>query len=655
MNKNERILELINILNKASNSYYNSDQPIMSDYIFDSLYDELKQLEEETGIVYKISPTQRVGYMVVSEHAKAVHETPMLSLDKVHNTEELKDFIKNKEVYASIKCDGLTTRLIYENGVLVKAETRGDGYVGQDVLGNVLTIANIPHSIPVVEKVVVDGEVEIPYAEFRRIKDSLPEKDKERCKHPRNLASGSLQLYDSKIAATRGMKFIAWKLTEYSNAGILYFDRIKLLQSWGFTTSPGQIVNKNNITEELLYSFYEMAEEADLPMDGVVFVYNDTNYGASLGTTGKFPRDSVAYKYEDEKFETVLEDVVWQVSRTGVLNPVAVFDPVDLDGAITTRATLHNLSFVKELELGIGDTLVIYRANQVIPKVEENITRSNTLKLPTKCPDCGHDLIVKKGDKCENLYCTNPECSSKNISKLINYCSKTGMDIKDLGKTTLTKFYDLGFIKNYLDIYELEEKHKLEIAKLPGFGVKSANNIFKSIEDSKDTTLSKFLCALSIPMIGKENAKILSKVFNGSWSLFQEAFENHYDFTNIDGISDIINNNLYDWYYGTDKQMLNVLVSLLRFHNGEESRLGNNNLSGKTFCITGKLDHFKNRDELVTFIEQNGGKICGSVTAKTSYLINNDINSSSSKNKKAKQLNVPIITEQSLIDLTPIK
>ena len=653
MNKEDRIKELIEILNQASNAYYNSEQLLMNDYIFDKLYEELKTLEKETGIVYKISPTQRIGYMVISKFPKVKHEYPMASLDKRHFAEELQDFRKKGEVYASVKCDGLTIRLTYENGILVRAETRGDGEIGEDVLSNALTIKNIPYTIPNTDKFVIDGEGIITYSSFRKINDSLPN-DIEKYDHPRNLAAGTLRQLDSKIAASRDLKFIAWKVVVCDPVYNSYLQRMQLANSYGFTISPWKSgFSVEEITSEFLDDFKMMAEEADIPMDGVVFAYNDLKYAESLGMTGKYPKHSVAYKYEDEKFETILKDVVWQVSRTGVLNPVAVFEEVDLDGATTTRATLHNLSIVQELKLGIGDRIVVYRANQVIPQVEENLTRSNTLQYPSKCPVCGGEIKEVKSNKCNNFYCMNPDCSAKILSKLITFCSKEGMDIDGLSKAKLTRFYDLGWVKDYRDIYDLERLHKLDVAKLDKFGVKSATNLFKAIEKSKKVTLEKFLTALSIPNIGKEQSKVISKYFHGSWDSLQSALDHNFDFTILNDIGDKKNSSIYNWYRESFKDFrVNEIISLMSFTALEESVSNTSgSLIGLVFCITGTLQHFTNRNALIKFIEDNGGKVTGSVTGKTNYLINNDVNSNSSKNKSAMKLNVPIITESTLLSM----
>lgn len=482
MDKIERIKELIKILNNSSNNYYNST-PTMTDNEWDKLYEELKSLERETNIIYPNSPTQNVGYKVVDSIEKVTHNHPMLSLDKCHSEQELIDFAKDKNCVLSVKCDGLTTSLHYIDGMLVGAESRGNGIEGGNVLHNVMTIKNVPHTIPYKEELIIDGETIIDWNTFNDINNKLPE-EQEKYKHPRNLVSGSLNVLDTKIAASRNMRFIAWRIIKGLNHKSVFF-ALKEAEKLGFEIVPmWTYTNKSSDKENISTMLIDLQDKADslgIPYDGAVMAYDDIEYSKSLGRTDKFFRHSIAYKYEDELYETVLKDIEWNTSKTGLINPVAIFEPVDLNGAITTRSTLHNISYIENLQLGIGDTIVVYRANMVIPKVHDNLTRSNTWKLPDKCPCCGGKVEVHNENGSKTLYCINSDCDAKLLGKLVHFCSKNAINIDGMSEATLQFLIDKGWVNLFQDLYNLE-KYKDEWSKCEGFGKRSVEKLLGSIE-----------------------------------------------------------------------------------------------------------------------------------------------------------------------------
>lgn len=655
-----RIKELIKILNNASNDYYNSI-PTMTDYEWDKLYDELKSLEQETNVVYPNSPTQNVGYKVLDEIEVVQHNHPMLSLDKCHSEQELIDFAKDKNCVLSVKCDGLTTSLHYMNGNLVGAETRGNGISGSDVLSNVLNIKNIPHTIPYKDELIIDGETIIDWNTFNEINENLLD-GQDKYKHPRNLVSGTITMLDTKIAASRNMRFIAWRVIKGLDNEVnkSVFLSLKEIEKMGFEIVPmwtyiNKSSDKNNLSK-MLSALQDKADELGIPYDGAVMAYDDVEYGMSLGRTDKFFRHSIAYKYEQELYETELEDIEWQTSKTGLINPVAIFKKVIIDGASVTRATLHNISYIEKLQLGIGDKIRVYKANQIIPKVHDNLTHSNTWEIPNKCPCCGSNVEIHNENGSKTLHCINDNCSAKLLGKLSHFVSKNAINIDGLSEATIEKFIDLGWLNSFKDIYYLYE-YKDKMYKLDGFGKKSVDKLLENIEKSRNTTLDKFLFAISIPTIGKSNAKLMAKRF-GNLDFFKKWLYYFID-NDMDDIELANYKYLVDW---TEIEGFDVKThkSITRFVNdsadeiyalldeftfNEPDNICKEILKDKIFVITGSLEYYKNRDELVNMIEQLGGKVSGSVSKKTSFLINNDTESTSSKNQKAKNFNIPIISE----------
>lgn len=651
MDKLERMKQLIKELNNASYAYYNQ-VPIMPDYEWDKMYDELINLEEETGIVLSNSPTHNVGYSVADELKEVEHNHPMLSLDKTKSVDELIEFIGDKDCFLSVKADGLTTSLHYINGKLIGAETRGNGVRGVECLHNVLTMKNVPKEIPYKDELIIDGETIIGWDTFRKINDKLSEDKK--YKHPRNLVSGSLQLLDSKEAANRNMRFVAWRVIKGFEHKIPSKDLFKA-KDIGFEIIPILKSPKINQKKELVILLNQIRESANshnIPYDGAVMAVDDYKIADSMGRTDKFFRHSMAYKYEDELFETVLTDIEWNTSKTGLINPVAIFEPVDLNGAITTRATLHNITYIKDMMLGVGDRIRVYRSNMVIPKVHDSIDKSGNFKIPNKCPICGQPTkIVKKNDS-EVLMCENPDCKGKLLGKLVHATSRNALDIENLSKSTIEKFINLGWLTSIKDIYYLK-CHENEMKTLEGFGKKSVERLLSSIEKSRNTTLDRFIYSLSIPMIGKTVSKLIAEKVNYSIREFITTMETKRAvyFSSLDGISDKKISSIDSYWY----KYSNIVYELSKEFNFESPYVIldeiPNTLQGKTFVVTGSVHHYKNRDELKANIVAHGGTVVGSVSSKTSYLINNDINSTSSKNQKAKSLNIPIISEEEFLSM----
>lgn len=644
-------------LNRASEAYYNTGQPIMSDYEFDKKIEELKQWEEETGIVLSNSPTHNVGYLVADELKEVKHNHLMLSLDKTKSVDELIEFLGDKNGFLSVKCDGLTTSLHYINGELIGAETRGDGVAGTECLQNVLTMKNVPKEIPYKDELIIDGETIIGWDTFREINDKLPEDKK--YKHPRNLVSGSLQLLDSKEAASRNMRFVAWRVIKGFEHKSVFFD-LKRAESNGFEIVPMWSYSNNSSDKENLSKMLEdLRYEADfhnIPYDGAVMAVDDYKIAESMGRTDKYFRHSKAYKYEDELFETVLTDIEWNTSKTGLVNPVAIFEPVDLNGAITTRATLHNITYIKDMMLGIGDRIRVYRSNMVIPKVHDSIDKSGNFNIPSKCPICGQPTRIIKENDSEVLICENPDCKGKLLGRLVHAASRNALDIENLSESTIEKFINLGWLNSIKDIYHLSN-HENDMKTIDGFGKKSVEKLLNSIEKSRKTTLDRFLYSLSIPLLGKsasqdiaENCTIenTSSIGNFMQIMITDGAEH---FRSISGIGDSLINSLNSYF--------NIHCSEI-FELTKEFKFDEPNivldetpktLQGKTFVVTGSVNHYKNRDELKADIVVHGGTVVGSVSSKTSYLINNDINSTSSKNQKAKSLNIPIISEEDFLKM----
>lgn len=651
MDKLERMKQLIKVLNKASYAYYNQ-VPIMSDYEWDKMYDELETLEYVTGIVLANSPTHNVGYSVADELKEVKHNHPMLSLDKRKSVDELVEFIGDKDCFLSVKADGLTTSLHYIDGKLIGAETRGDGVRGIECLQNVLTMKNVPKEIPYKDELIIDGETIIRWDTFREINDKLPEDKK--YKHPRNLVSGSLQLLNSKEAASRNMRFVAWRVIKGFKHKTPSEDLFKA-KDIGFEIIPILKSPRINQKEELVILLNQIRESADshnIPYDGAVMAVDDYKIADSMGRTDKFFRHSMAYKYEDELFETVLTDIEWNTSKTGLINPVAIFEPVDLNGAITTRATLHNITYIKDMMLGIGDRIRVYRSNMVIPKVHDSIDKSGNFKIPNKCPICGQPTKIVKENDSEVLMCENPDCKGKLLGKLVHATSRNALDIENLSESTIEKFINLGWLTSIKDIYYLK-CHENEMKALEGFGKKSVEKLLSSIEKSRNTTLDRFIYSLSIPMIGKTVSKLIAEKVNYSIREFITTMgtKRAVYFSSLDGISDKKISSI-DSYWSKHSDMIYELSKEFTFESPnivlDEIP---NTLQGKTFVVTGSVSHYKNRDELKADIVSHGGTVVGSVSSKTSYLINNDINSTSSKNQKAKSLNIPIISEEEFLSM----
>lgn len=643
-------------LNRASEAYYNTGQPIMSDYEFDKKIEELKQWEEETGIVLSNSPTHNVGYLVADELKEVKHNHLMLSLDKTKSVDELIEFLGDKNGFLSVKCDGLTTSLHYINGELIGAETRGDGVAGTECLQNVLTMKNVPKEIPYKDELIIDGETIIGWDTFREINDKLPEDKK--YKHPRNLVSGSLQLLDSKEAASRNMRFVAWRVIKGFEHKSVFFD-LKRAESNGFEIVPMWSYSNNSSDKENLSKMLEdLRYEADfhnIPYDGAVMAVDDYKISESMGRTDKYFRHSKAYKYEDELFETVLTDIEWNTSKTGLVNPVAIFEPVDLNGAITTRATLHNITYIKDMMLGIGDRIRVYRSNMVIPKVHDSIDKSGNFNIPSKCPICGQPTRIIKENDSEVLICENPDCKGKLLGRLVHAASRNALDIENLSESTIEKFINLGWLNSIKDIYHLSN-HENDMKTIDGFGKKSVEKLLNSIEKSRKTTLDRFLYSLSIPLLGKsasqdiaENCTIenTSSIGNFMQIMITDGAEH---FRSISGIGDSLINSLNS-YFNIHCSEIFELTKEFKFESPIVLDETPKTLQGKTFVVTGSVNHYKNRDELKADIVVHGGTVVGSVSSKISYLINNDINSTSSKNQKAKSLNIPIISEEDFLKM----
>lgn len=657
MNKIDRIKELVKELNRHRDTYYNESRPTISDAEYDKLFDELQNLENETGLIMSNSPTQTVGYEVKSELQKVKHSHPMLSLAKTKSEEDLKKFASDKDCILSLKMDGLTVLLTYEDGKLARGESRGDSIQGEDITHNAKVFENIPLTIDYKGHFEIEGEAIITYDDFEKINGALPEDKK--YKNPRNLVSGSVRQLDSSIAAKRHIKFIAWKVpvmeeSKFSNS-FLY--RLNYAKCLGFETVPLlAYTNKSNDRESIplmIESLKECAKINKYPIDGLVFTHNDIKYGESLGVTSHCPKHSIAFKFYDEEAETTLLDIEWSMGKSGQLTPVAIFEPVELEGTTVSRASVHNVSILTKLDLQVGDTVTVYKSNQIIPQIRENLSSKNRkisyIKLPAYCPVCEYQTEIIKDNDTEVLMCTNPYCKGKLLGRVSHFVSKKGMDIDGLSEETLRKFIDLGWLKNIFDIYNLPV-HFNELSKMDGFGVRSVTKLQNAIEKSKTTDLQHFIAALSIPNIGTSQAKELTKVFQ-TWDDFSEAGFGNYDFSQLEGFGDVLNKNIHTWFRVMyDEDRIGQLIRNITIKR-EESYNHSDILSGKAFVITGSLNHYKNRDELKNILEANGAKVGSSISSKTSYLINNDINSNSSKNKKAKQLNISIITEEEVMTM----
>lgn len=638
----ERMKELIEILTKASRAYYQEDRELMSDFEYDKLYDELTALEKETGVVLSNSPTQKVGHQVLSSLKKVRHESPMLSLDKTKEVTALESFLGNNKGILSYKMDGLTVVLTYKNGELSQAVTRGNGEIGEDITHNAKFFKNIPLKISFKGELVIRGEAVISFIDFNNINEKLEPEDQ--YKNPRNLCSGTVRQLNSEISASRNVNFIAFALVKAEGQafGDDKENRFKWLESLGFECVERQNVTSENIAQTVK-AFEEKIPSNRFATDGLVLTFSSIAYSQSLGTTAKFPRDSIAFKWADELAETTLINVDWNTSRTGLINPIAVFEPVELEGTTVERASLHNLSIIENLQLGLGDKITVYKANMIIPQVAEDLTKSNNLEIPAVCPVCGEETEIIALRDGKALKCPNPNCKAQRISSLEHFVSRDALNIEGLSEATIEKFIEKGFIDNYTDIFKLE-KYKTEIVSMDGFGEKSYNNLISAIDKSKSVALPNFIYALGINNVGLSNAKLLCKKCNNSLDEIRKA-----DFDtliSIDGFGDVIADSIVKYFsHQKNNDLINDVLNYLQFTATEDSQT-ELKLENVTFVVTGDVHIYKNRKELQGVIEKLGGKVTGSVSAKTNYLINNDVNSSSSKNKKAKELGIPIISEE---------
>lgn len=652
MNKATRMKELVDKLNEASKAYYAKDEEIMSNFEYDALYDELVKLEEETGVTLSNSQTVNVGYEAVDELPKEAHEKPMLSLAKTKDRLELQSWLNGKEALLSWKLDGLTIVLTYENGNLVKAVTRGNGEVGEVITGNARVFVNVPLKIAFKGQLVLRGEAVITYSDFEKINSEMAE-DEEKYKNPRNLCSGSVRQLNNEITAKRKVRFYAFSLVKAEENGQemdLKNDRenqFLFLKEQGF-----EVVEYLRVTKESILSGIKQYEEKivtyDVPSDGLVLTLCDLEYAKSLGRTAKFPRDSIAFKWQDETKETILKEIEWSPSRTGLINPVAIFEPVELEGTTVSRASLHNVSIVKNMQIGIGDHIMVYKANMIIPQIAENLTKSGNLEFPDTCPCCQGKTQIKKMNDVEALYCINEDCPAKKLKAFTLFVSRDALNIDGLSEATLEKFLAKGFIHTFGDIFRLE-KFQDEIVSMEGFGKKSYDNLMQSVKKAKDTTLVRLIYGLGITGIGLANAKVLCKHFD--YDIEKIIAASKEDISAIEGMGEVLAKAVVDWFQKEEnRKILSDLLENLQT-TAPSVIVGEQTLNEKTFVITGDVNHFANRSELKEFIESRGGKVTGSVTGKTTYLINNDVNSTSGKNKKAKELGVPIISEEEFLNM----
>ncbi|MCP1102728.1 DNA ligase (NAD+) [Aequitasia blattaphilus] len=645
--KKARMEELVSLLTKAAKAYYVDAEEIMSNYAYDQLYDELLELEKETGIVLAQSPTQNVGYETMSELPKERHESPMLSLDKTKEVTDLIEFAGNQKVLVSWKLDGLTIVLTYREGVLYKAVTRGNGEVGEVVTNNARVFKNLPLQIPYKDELVLRGEAIITYSDFEKINEEIDDVDA-KYKNPRNLCSGSVRQLNNEITAKRNVRFFAFTLVKAEGVDF-HNSREKQLQ-WikeqGFEIVEYESAAGDTLSKEVL-KFSEKITDNDFPSDGLVLTYDNIAYGSSLGATSKFPRDSYAYKWEDETKETTLTTIEWSPSRTGLINPVAIFEPVELEGTTVSRASVHNISVMEELELGVGDRIQVYKANMIIPQISENLTRSGVKDIPVQCPVCQGETKIQKEGNAKTLFCPNPNCQAKHVKSFSLFVSRNALNIEGLSEATLTKFIQKGFIKEYRDVFHLD-RYENEIKEMEGFGEKSYVNLIDSIQKAKHTTLPRLIYGLGIAGIGIANAKLICKEFRYDIDKIVDASKD--TLVAIHTIGEILANAFVEYF--SDETKRRAFFDLIKELEIEKPEAPKEQIfEQKNFVITGSVNHFQNRNEMKEVIESRGGKVTGSVTSKTDYLINNDTHSTSSKNKKAKDLNIPIISEEDFLKM----
>ena len=645
--KNERMKELVSLLNKASRAYYQEAQEIMSNYEYDRLYDELKELEDELGITLSNSPTVNVGYEVVSELPKERHESPMLSLDKTKEVEELKNFVGDQKVLMSWKMDGLTVVLTYRDGKLYKAVTRGNGEVGEVITNNAKVFKNVPVQIAYQGELILRGEAVIGYKDFEKINQEIEDVDA-RYKNPRNLCSGSVRQLNNQITAKRNVMFYAFTLVQADGVDFQNSRACQMewLKSQGFTTVEYYMVTRDTVEDEVT-KFSSKISENDFPSDGLVLTYDDIAYGRSLGRTAKFPRDSFAFKWQDEIRETVLREIEWSPSRTGLINPVAIFDPVELEGTTVSRASVHNISIMEELELGIGDRIEVYKANMIIPQIAENLTRSGVKDIPCKCPVCQGETKIRQVGNAKALYCMNPECQAKHVKSFALFVSRDALNIEGLSEATLEKFISRGYIHTFADIFHLDQ-YKEKIQKMEGFGEKSYKKLTESIEKARTTTLPRVIYSLGIAGIGLANAKVICRELKYDVESLLKVSEE--ELNEIQGVGEVLA-KAFVGYFADAKHVENFRRLLNELTIPEETVTKQQIFEGVNFVITGSVKHFANRGEVKELIESLGGKVTGSVTSKTNYLINNDVTSTSSKNKKANELGIPITSEETFLEL----
>ena len=650
-----KMKELIEKLDEASKAYYAYGTEIMSNFEYDKLYDELEKLEEETGTILAGSPTQKVGYEILSELPKEVHPTRMLSLNKTKSREELAEWLGDHEGLLSWKLDGLTVVLTYENGELTKAVTRGNGQVGEVITPNARTFTNLPITIKFKGKLVLRGEAVISYKDFEEINANIPDLDA-KYKNPRNLCSGSVRQLNSAITKERKVRFYAFSLVSHDVLDDSSYEvpadisksrkaRMEWLDKLGFDVVDYKLVTGSNVIEAV-DDFEKQITNNPIPSDGLVLTLEDLEYSSSLGTTAKFPRDSIAFKWMDQIAETILREIEWSASRTGLINPIAIFDPVELEGTTVTRASLHNISIMEELGLGLGDTVEVYKANMIIPQIAENLTRSGGIHIPENCPVCNSKTELRNENGVKTLFCNNRDCAAKHVKSFSHFVSRDAMDVEGLSEMTVEKFVSIGIIKEPADIFKLSQ-HEDQIVSMDGFGKKSFDNLIESTERAKKTTPDKFLYSLGIPGIGSANAKVIAKACKNDWDTIQNLKVE--ELTEIEGVGDILAKGFRDFFDDkTNKRIVEDLLEVIELdqeYKVDESAMF---LEGLTFVITGSLNHYSNRDELTSVLEKSGAKVAGSVSSKTSYLINNDVSSNSGKNKKAKELGIPIIDEDTI-------
>lgn len=643
-----RMKELVEILREASKAYYAEDREIMSNYEYDKLYDELMGLEEETGMVLAGSPTITVGYEAVDELPKEAHESPMLSLGKTKDREELREWLKDKEGLLSWKLDGLTIVLTYKNGELLKAVTRGNGEIGEVITNNARVFKNIPLRIQYQGELILRGEAVITYSDFEEINSQIEDVDS-KYKNPRNLCSGSVRQLNNEITAARNVRFYAFSMVkaegiDFENSREKQF---QFMKQQGFDVVDYAKVDASTIVE-VIAEYEKKIEDYNIPSDGLVLTYDDIEYGRSLGRTAKFPRDAIAFKWADEIRETILKEIEWSPSRTGLINPVAIFEPVELEGTTVSRASVHNVSILRALKLGIGDTITVYKANMIIPQIAENLTGSDTVEIPCTCPVCGGNTQIQAVNEVQSLYCMNPDCDAKKLKSFVLFVSRDAMNIDGMSEATLEKFLAKGFIHEYQDMFHLD-KYCDEIIQMEGFGEKSYQKLITSIEQARKVTLPKLIFSLGIANIGLANAKVICRYFKNDIDAMRRADAE--ELSQIDGIGEIIAKAFVDYFAKEENSIrFDHLLTEVEIEQEEMDEAGQT-LEGKVFVVTGSLEHFSSRNELKDIIEKKGGKVTGSVTSKTDCLINNDIASNSSKNKKAKELQIPIVTEEEFMKL----